>query len=54
MHRKINISIYTMVFRSSATLNFASVLLWTSSTETPGATSVSVNPPFALSTSNTH
>lgn len=46
--------IYSIVFSFSATLNFASVLLWSSSIETPGAISVSSRPPFVLSTSNTH
>jgi hypothetical protein len=53
--RKINrdATVYNMGFTSSATLNSAPVFDRTSSTVTPSATSISVNP-SVKSTSNTH
>lgn len=49
-----NIITYSISLRSFATKNGAAVLLLTSSTDTSGAISVSVNPPLARSTRNTH
>lgn len=45
---------YSIILRSSATANLASVLARTSSSSTPGASSVNVRPPFLRSTWNTH
>lgn len=45
---------YSIVTISSATAKVASVLLFTSSTVTPGASSVSVKVPFSRSTWKTH
>lgn len=44
--RKCKGNHYSIVLISSETANLASVLLRTSSTVTPGASSVKVNPPF--------
>lgn len=46
--------IYSIISRVSAIVNFASVLLCTSSTSTPGASSVSVSSPVVRSTWKTH
>jgi hypothetical protein len=48
------ITIYSITPNSSATANAASVLFLTSSTSTPGATSVSVSVPRLRSTWKTH
>lgn len=46
--------IYSISWRSSATLNLAAVFSATCSTVTPGATSVKVRPPLTRSTWKTH
>ena len=45
---------YARVFRDSETVKAASVLAWTSSSETPGASSISSSPAPPGLTSNTH